>query len=179
MAPESLPTYPVNPKDFLSDLRASAMTTEAFGVYNILLLHSWLERGLPVDQARLRELVKLPPRDFLKAWAQVAPCFTEQDGQLVNPRQERDRLALREEQRQAQVKHDNLVEAGRLHALRRWRGSLGCVLSSAAIGDPVGHLLADPIGHPLGHLLGDLLGHLMGGYLSLVLVLIVLCTERF
>jgi len=77
------PTFPVNPKDFLSDPKVQRMSDTELGFYFKMLCHEWLDVGIPLSSP------------VVKAWwskgGTVAECFFERDGRLFNPRLEKER----------------------------------------------------------------------------------------
>jgi uncharacterized protein YdaU (DUF1376 family) len=106
------PWFPLYVDDWM---RATAtMTDEQAGAYMRLLCHAWAEGGLPRDEATIRSIGRWSPRAWARIWPAVAGKWREQDGRLVNARQERERQGR-------DAFRDQRVIAGRQGAWRRWR----------------------------------------------------------
>lgn len=104
MAREDRPYLPWFFKDWLTSPDRFSMTYEQRGVYRDLLDFAWDQRGLPTDKEQLRAMLGLDKRKFALVWPEVARHFTEQNGRLVNAKQERVRAemdAYRERKREA------------------------------------------------------------------------------
>lgn len=105
-------------------LDTAHMTHEEFGAYMRLLGHSWRERGLPNDEARLQKILALSSHKWKKLWPVIAEKFSVVDGRLVNPRQERER-AKQASYRAAQSKK------GAKGASARWGAGNGTGMARA------------------------------------------------
>lgn len=102
-----LPYFKFYPGDWLSDGAVRTMSPEARGVYWDLLAIAWQEGGIPADPTPLASWLGLTPRRFARIWAEVAPLWESTgNGRLVNPRLERERLAV-------EASHRAKVKAGR------------------------------------------------------------------
>lgn len=76
------PTFPFNPKDFLSDHKVVKMTDAEVGFYVKMLCHDWLEGGIPLTG---------PVAEWYSKGGTVAECFVQKNGRLFNPRLEKER----------------------------------------------------------------------------------------
>lgn len=85
------PAFQFYPNDFLSDRNVVVMSMQERGVYITLICHAW-QSPLPADVAQLAKFCGVPLTAFRKFWPALAVCFREQDGYLVHPRLERERL---------------------------------------------------------------------------------------
>jgi uncharacterized protein YdaU (DUF1376 family) len=88
--------FPFDTVAWLKDEAIRTMCVEARAAYVHLLAYSWLEDGTPADSEALRRLADLSPKEWKKAWQQLAAHWPVDslDGRRRNPRQERDRDAL-------------------------------------------------------------------------------------
>lgn len=83
------------PNDFLTSEKVARMSMEARGVYITLLCFAWNAHGIPNFHDAIAKLVGIRPSRLRALWAgPLGECFIEQDGRLVNPRQERQRQGL-------------------------------------------------------------------------------------
>lgn len=99
------PAFQFYPKDFLTSPRVMNMTATERGMYITLLCVCWLEGGLPNDVKQLANLVRVPLKQFAKAWPHnLQGCFTPvRNARLINQRLEAERqkqIAYREKQAQ-------------------------------------------------------------------------------
>ena len=96
------PAFQFYPKDFLSSSRVQRMTLTEIGIYIVLLSHTWLSGGLPVDVAEIAKIVKVPAPRFRRMWdGALSECFVKRGAVLVNERLDRERkkqIAFREKQ---------------------------------------------------------------------------------
>lgn len=88
------PAFQLYAQDFLADAKVSVMNAHEVGVYVRLLLHCWVEDGLPNDEEDLQDLSKggdstLQP--WAQTWKKVQRCFYEKDGKLRNKRLDMER----------------------------------------------------------------------------------------
>lgn len=105
------PAYQHYASNFLSDDKVCRMSYTEIGIYQVLLDHSWLARGLPNKTSEIAKMLKLPLARFEKLWAgALSECFVERKGRLVNPRLELER-EKQEEYRRRQS--DNGSKGGR------------------------------------------------------------------
>lgn len=111
----SSPAFQFYVRDWLISTRM--LSAEARGVYIDLLAFSWDNDGIPSDPKALARLVMVTPQRFTRIWDELADKWVEaEEGQLRNPRQERQRqalIALREKR----------AAAGRASAEARANGS--------------------------------------------------------
>lgn len=94
---ERAPAFQFYPKDFLSSGKVIAMSMAERGVYITLLAVQWQEGSLPTDLTALAHIVGIQPRQFARMWPHnLARCFSERGGRLVNDRieQEREKQAI-------------------------------------------------------------------------------------
>src|SRR5262245_38031093 len=68
------------------------MSLQERGAYITLLCFCWQDQSLPADHGRLANILGLPASAFRKLWPHIASCFQEQEGRLVHPRLEKERL---------------------------------------------------------------------------------------
>jgi uncharacterized protein YdaU (DUF1376 family) len=85
------PAFQFYPADFLSDRNVIVMSMQERGVYITLICHAW-QSPLPSDVAQLARICGVPFASFKKFWPAIGVCFREQDGYLVHPRLERERI---------------------------------------------------------------------------------------
>jgi uncharacterized protein YdaU (DUF1376 family) len=86
------PAFQFYPDAFLSSTKVMAMSMTERGIYITLLCACWLDGSLPSDTADLARMVGMKPVQFAKIWPHnLARCFAEKKGRLVNPRLERER----------------------------------------------------------------------------------------
>ena len=94
--------------DFLN--ATASWTMEERGIYMTLLWYSWVNGGLPGDIDRIDRMAP----GAKSCWSVLEPKFPPcPDGMRRNPRQERDRAAMRE-------RSDSAAERGRKGAAQRW-----------------------------------------------------------
>ena len=94
--------------DFLN--ATASWTMEERGIYMTLLWYSWVNGGLPGDIDRIDRMAP----GAKACWPVLEPKFPPcPDGMRRNPRQERDRAAMRE-------RSDSAAERGRKGAAQRW-----------------------------------------------------------
>ena len=91
---EKSPAFQLYPKDFLTDERVQLMSYTERGIYITLLSLCWLETSLPWEPTRIAQLLHMKPSRFAKWWQNgLSLCFVpREDGRLVNPRLESERL---------------------------------------------------------------------------------------
>jgi uncharacterized protein YdaU (DUF1376 family) len=99
---EDRPYIPWYYKDWLTSPDRFSMTYEQRGVYRDLLDFSWDQRGLPTDKEQIRNFLGLEKRKFALVWPEVSKHFVEQDGRLVNLKQERVRAEMDAKRREKQ-----------------------------------------------------------------------------
>lgn len=86
-----LPFFNFYPKDFASDGKVEAMTTEEIGAYILLLAKAWHEQppcSVPDDNSILARWTRLGDDGWLRARPRVVVCFYLRDGRLFQPRLE-------------------------------------------------------------------------------------------
>lgn len=90
------------------------MTLEERGLYITLLSFAWIEGSIPAETPEIARLVHYPEKQFRRVWDRVSRCFRprEDDGRLINPRLESERLIQAEFRRERS-------EAGRVGGLTR------------------------------------------------------------
>lgn len=91
MAKEKSPAFQFYPREFLADGNVSGMALDELGAYIKLICVCWNDGSVPMQTARLANMVGVPEKTFLKLWPAVRACFTEQDGRYVHLRLERER----------------------------------------------------------------------------------------
>jgi uncharacterized protein YdaU (DUF1376 family) len=90
---EKSPAFQFYPKDFLSSSKVGRMSLTEIGAYALLLSHSWLEGGLPIDIDEIAKLVKVPAPRFARMWAgSIGECFVQRGDRLINERLEVERV---------------------------------------------------------------------------------------
>jgi uncharacterized protein YdaU (DUF1376 family) len=94
--------------DFLSNIDVAFMDMELRGVYITLLAYSWLELGLPDNDAKLSKLVQAKDEETWQRYKKgvLSACFQLNDGVWTQRRQERERS-------RADKKHLAQVEGGK------------------------------------------------------------------
>jgi len=85
------PAFQLYPADLLSDAKVVMMTLEEAGAYVKLIAHCWLEKSLPLDMNKLARLLAITPKKMSTLWPALEPCFTVKDGQITQPRLEKER----------------------------------------------------------------------------------------
>ena len=93
--------FKLYPAEFLADRNVERMNIDEFGLYCYLLMRGWLDGGIPADLdeiARYAMLRGLPREQLEKMWEAVKLCWipSADPNTLVNPRQEREREAVRD-----------------------------------------------------------------------------------
>lgn len=108
------PAFQFYPRDFLADANVIAMTLEERGLYITLLACAWIEGSIPAEAPEIARLVHYPEKQFRRVWGRVSRCFKprEDDGRLINPRLESERVIQAEFRRERS-------EAGRIGGLTR------------------------------------------------------------
>jgi uncharacterized protein YdaU (DUF1376 family) len=109
--PERLPYFPCYAADLL--VSTTPMSDEQLGAYTRLLLHAWIEEGLPTDLTAVRALGRWSQAAWSRIWPVVGSKWVEQGSRLVNPRQERERAKL-------MATLDRKSDAGKAGARKRW-----------------------------------------------------------
>jgi uncharacterized protein YdaU (DUF1376 family) len=90
--PNTLPYYPMYPRDFDTDGMVRAMEDSELGLYIRCLNYSWVNDGLPADPEEIRRAFRDTPEAFAQKWPRVEPCFPPgEDGRRRNPRLEKER----------------------------------------------------------------------------------------
>jgi uncharacterized protein YdaU (DUF1376 family) len=126
-------------KDFLDG--TAPMSCAEVGVYIRLLLWSWGNGPLPVDELRLARIVGASEAEFRRLWQVVAEKWVRTDAGWINRRLEQQRARQQEfAERQA--------EGGRRGATRRWGG--GGSNNGGPNGLPNGGPNGGPINPPNG-----------------------------
>ena len=91
---DKLPYFKFYPSDFLSHPAVMEMEAAAVGVYVKLLCVQWKRGSLPKDPARLARLGGVSVVEMEEViWPQLAACFADRRGSLVNNRLEEERSA--------------------------------------------------------------------------------------
>ena len=134
------PAYQYYPSDF--DMDTAAWTNEEVGAYQRLLNHAWLNRGIPNDTWRLATIVRVPIEYFEgRLWPIISPKWAENGhGNLVNPRQERER------QKQEEYRLQQSEAGKRGVAIKKEKGSFPF---NQATGDDNQATLGNEIKQPL------------------------------
>jgi hypothetical protein len=112
MKTDALPYYRWLVRDYRSNRKVQRMGYIARGFDRELLDEQWIEGSLPTSMAALAEICQCPVKGMEKAWPDIAPCFDESDGRLINLKLE----SLRTAQDSTRVKR---IEAGRLGGLAK------------------------------------------------------------
>lgn len=92
------PSFQWYPKDCDTDENVRRMDDREFGFYMRCLNHSWLNDGLPGDLAELARVMNRPAAYVKRLWGRVGRCFDLSDGRYRNPKQEVQRMTVREYQ---------------------------------------------------------------------------------
>lgn len=86
------PAFQFYPDAFLSSTKVMAMSMTERGIYITLLCACWQDGSLPADMPSLARMVGVKERQFTKIWPHnLARCFTERGGRLVNLRLDQER----------------------------------------------------------------------------------------
>ena len=85
-----LPYFPFWAKDWIAG-SVAGMTHEQKGAYVDLLAHQWLMGALPTDPHALALLIRMPYRDFSRAWGVLGLKFEKTEQGLKNMRLEKVR----------------------------------------------------------------------------------------
>jgi len=96
------PAFQFYAGDFLSDYNVVCMNMAQRGIYITLLAHAWLEGGIPDNTDKIKRLCG-NPIEWDDDWNVVRDCFELVDGDLVNPRMERERLKQIERSEKARI----------------------------------------------------------------------------
>lgn len=98
MSKPKAPAFQFYASDFLGSRRVRMMTLEDRGAYITLLADAWDEDGLPTDLDDVAQLLglKATSKQFKRIWKRVGLAFELIDGRLRNPRQERERVKVKE-----------------------------------------------------------------------------------
>src|SRR5262245_25999190 len=90
---EKPPAFQFYPKDWLLDDKVQAMSLAQRGLYITLLSFEWLNGAIPADKRQLSDVISVPFRQLNRLWkgAIVRSFRPRNDGNLVNPRLERER----------------------------------------------------------------------------------------
>lgn len=116
--------------DFLN--ATASWTMEERGVYLTLLWYAWVNDGLPSDIDRIDRMAP----GAKACWSVLESKFpVSQDGMRRNPRQERERVAMRE-------RSDSAAVRGRKGAASRWQANSSSHSSSHGISHSSSHPLA-------------------------------------
>lgn len=115
----SLPYYPMYPKDCDTDRNIRLMDDCQLGLFLRCLNDSWTNNGLPADPEEICRSFRDEPITFRSKWVRVEPCFPiSEDGLRRNPRQEQERI-------KAAAKYQAAAKAGRTSgAIRRKRKAI-------------------------------------------------------
>jgi len=112
------PSFPLYPKDFLSDKNVVLMTTEEIGAYFLLLCYSWQSvppGSLPFDDTVLARISRLSPDRWNACRPALLACFSEsKDGTMLYQKR------LQKEYRKLTEKRSRRSEAGQKAAEERW-----------------------------------------------------------
>ncbi len=138
--PGKPPYFPFYPRDFASDGKVEAMTTEEVGAYTLLLCKAWLEEpagSIPSDDAILTRWARLDAATWAKCRAAVlAPFVLGSDGRYYQPR-------MREEYAKLRRTFKGKSEGGKRGARKRWGQDTP---DGIANGNPNGIPIAKPMG---------------------------------
>ncbi len=90
--------------DFDEDKNVLAMNLAEVGLYVLALNESWKRGSIPDDAVALAGMIRRKPAEVKRAWSAVRPCWIEngKPGELINPRQEREREEAEKRVDQAQ-----------------------------------------------------------------------------
>lgn len=110
----TLPYFPMYAGDWLSSTSVTLMKPEVEATYVRLLVHQWLNEGLPANADDLEGLTKLRGAKWRSAWQKLEPHFPidTTDGQRRNERLEEERV-------KSLAAYDQRVEAGKKSAAAR------------------------------------------------------------
>jgi len=81
---DALPYYKWLWIDYRANRKVQRMPWQARGLYRELLDEFWSEGSLPDDTERLAEVCGCTTEEFEQHWPVIRPCFTLQDGVLIN-----------------------------------------------------------------------------------------------
>lgn len=105
------PAFQFYPDAFLSSTKVIAMSMTERGIYITLLCACWMDGSLPADMKSLARMVGMKETQFAKLWPHnIARCFYEDAGRLVNGRIEVERRKQAEFRRR---QTDNGTKGGR------------------------------------------------------------------
>lgn len=90
------PAFQWYPKDCDTDEDVRSMNDQEFGFYMRCLNHSWLNDGLPGDLSEVARTLHKTKNYVEKIWKRVGKKFVISDGRFVNPKQEEQRITVRE-----------------------------------------------------------------------------------
>ncbi|MBX4216271.1 YdaU family protein [Candidatus Parcubacteria bacterium] len=114
---EKPPAFQFYPKDFLTDVKVMLMSSEARGMYIMLLCMDWLSDGIPENTASWFTLSgNRNPSPDNKLIAELSGCFMahpSKSGFVTNPR-------LQKERRKQAERSVERSKAGRKGAKSRW-----------------------------------------------------------
>ena len=86
------PAFQFYPKDFLSSSKVGRMSLTEIGAYAVLLMHCWLDNGLPTDARALASILRVKAVQFDRMWSgALHECFVERGGKLHNGRLDEER----------------------------------------------------------------------------------------
>jgi uncharacterized protein YdaU (DUF1376 family) len=115
-----LPYFKFYPDDWLSDRAVRRLSLPARGLYLDLLAIAWNEGGIPADPDELAadaKLLGVNSRSFPRLWGEIEKFWIHgRNGELVNPRQEEERV-------KAMRAYEQRVDAGRRGGLAKREGS--------------------------------------------------------
>lgn len=90
---DALPYYKWLWIDYRANRKVQRMPWQARGLYRELLDEFWSEGSLPNDTAALAEVCGCTKEEFEQYWPLIRPCFTEEDGILINAKMDEQRTA--------------------------------------------------------------------------------------
>jgi uncharacterized protein YdaU (DUF1376 family) len=104
MVADKFPYFRWYPADCDTDDKVCAMNDREFGFYMRCLNRSWRNDGIPSDLKDLARTMGRSDAYIRKVWPRIAPCFhirPDDPAKMVNPRQEREREAVRTKSKKA------------------------------------------------------------------------------
>ena len=92
------PAFQFYPGDFFSSGKVDRMSMTERGIYITLMGRYWLDGGLPADAGVLAAMCRMKRKQFERVWTNgpLHECFEECDGQLIQPRLDKERKKQRD-----------------------------------------------------------------------------------
>lgn len=88
---KALPYFKWFPADAETDEAYVSMSDQQLGFFHRCLNRAWLNDGLPADLDQLAGVMRVTRKYLDTIWRQVGKCWYEENGRLLNPRQEEER----------------------------------------------------------------------------------------